>query len=158
MNVPIPDATAQSAGVRRLSATTSWRKAMTDRITITGISGVRPDRERDVVHVDCSADQRPLRITLHRGVLGTLMASLLQAAKAFPADSDEFLSQPLQLAGVGVVSFEDGSFGLELQLDEGLHLFIAVPTDSIPELRNAVKVVDALDNAMAEELSGMTQH
>ena len=44
------------------------------------------------------------------------------------------------------------------QIDEGLHLFIAVPTDSIAVLRNAVHVIDALDNAMAEELSGMTQH
>lgn len=131
---------------------------MTDHITITGISGVRPNRHRDVVHVDCSAEQGALRLTLHRGVLGTLVASLLQAAKVFPGDSDEFLSQPLQLANVGVVSFEDGSFGLELRLDEGLHLFIAVPTDTIPELRNAVNVIGALDNAMAEELSGMTQH
>jgi hypothetical protein len=132
--------------------------AMTDRITITGISGVRPNRHQDVVHVDCSAGQRPLRLTLHRGVLGTLMASLLQAAKAFPSDSDEFLSQPLQLTSVGVVSFEDGSFGLELLLDEGLHLFIAIPTDSIAELRNAVNVISVLDNAMDEGLSGMTQH
>ena len=50
---------------------------MTDPITVTGISGVRPNRHRDVVHVDCSGDQGPLRHTLHRGVLGTLMASLL---------------------------------------------------------------------------------
>ena len=131
---------------------------MTDRITITGISGVRPNRPSDVVHLDCSADQRSLHLALHRGVLGTLIVSLLQAARAFPGESDEFLSQPLQLTGVGVVSFEDGSFGLELLLDEGLRLFVAIPTDSIAALRDGVKVIDTLDNAMAENSAGMTQH
>lgn len=131
---------------------------MTDRITITGISGVRSNRHQDIVHIECSAEQRPLHVALHRGVLGTLIASLLQAARAFPADSGEFLSQPLQLTGVGVVSFEDGTFGLELLLDEGLHLFIAVPTESIAPLRNSVNVVNALGTAMTEEQSGMTQH
>jgi hypothetical protein len=131
---------------------------MTDRITITGISGVRPNRPSDVVHLDCSADQRSLHLALHRGVLGTLIVSLLQAARAFPGESDEFLSQPLQLTGVGVVSFEDGSFGLELLLDEGLRLFVAIPTDSIAALRDGVNVIDTLDNAMAENSAGMTQH
>jgi hypothetical protein len=131
---------------------------MTDRITITGISGVRPNRQRDIVHLDCSADQRSLHFALHRGVLGTLIVSLLQAARAFPADSEEFLSQPLQLTGVGVVSFEDGSFGLELLLDEGLRLFVAIPTDSIAALRDGVNVIDTLDHAMAEHPAGMTQH
>jgi hypothetical protein len=131
---------------------------MTDRITITGISGVRPNRQRDVVNVDCSADQRLMNLALHRGVLGTLIVSLLQAARAFPSDSDEFLSQPLQLTGVGVVSFEDGSFGLELLLDEGLRLFVAVPSESIAALRNCVGVIDALDNAMTDQSAGMTQH
>jgi hypothetical protein len=132
--------------------------AMTDRITITGISGVRPNRQRDVVHVDCTSDQRSTHLALHRGVLGTLIVSLLQAARAFPGDSDEFLSQPLQLTGVGVVSFEDGSFGLELLLDEGLRLFVAVPSESIAALRDCVNVIDTLDNAMAEHPIGMTQH
>jgi hypothetical protein len=131
---------------------------MTDRITITGISGVRPNRKRDVVHVDCSADRQPMQFTLHRGVLGSLIVSLLQAARAFPANSDEFLSQPLQLMGVGVVSFEDGSFGLELLLDEGLRLFVAVPTESIGALRNCVNVIDTLDDAMTELPADMTQH
>ena len=131
---------------------------MTDRITITGISGVRPNRPSDVVHLDCSADQRSLHLALHRGVLGTLIVSLLQAARAFPGESDECLSQPLHLTGVGVVSFEDGSFGLELLLDEGLRLFVAIPTDSIAALRDGVKVIDTLDNAMAENSAGMTQH
>jgi hypothetical protein len=71
---------------------------MTDRIVITGISGVRPHRHHDVVHVDCSSDQRSTHLALHRGVLGTLIVSLLQAARAFPGESDEFLSQPLQPA------------------------------------------------------------
>ena len=131
---------------------------MTDRIKITGISGVRPNRHRDVVHVDCSAEQHDMHLALHRGVLGTLIVSLLQAARAFPGDSDEFLSQPLQLTGVGVVSFEDGSFGLELLLDEGLRLFVAVPSESIAALHDCVNVVDALDSAMTEHPTGMTQH
>lgn len=131
---------------------------MTDRFTITGISGVRPDRHQDVVRIDCSAEQQPLHVALHRGVLGTLIASLLQAARAFPSDSEEFLSQPLQLTGVSVVSFEDGSLGLELLLDEGLHLFISIPTESIAALRGSVNVINALESAMTEELSGMTQH
>jgi hypothetical protein len=131
---------------------------MTDRITITGISGVRPKRHQDVVQIDCSAEQHPLRLALHRGVLGTLIASLLQAARAFPSDTEEFLSQPLQLAGVGVVSFEDGSLGLELLLDEGLHLFIAVPTEHIAALRNSVNMINALESAMTDERAGMTQH
>jgi hypothetical protein len=131
---------------------------MTERITITGISGVRADRRKDIVHLDCSAEQHPAHITLHRGVLGTLIVSLLQAAQAFPSDSDEFLSQPLQLTGVGVVSFEDGTLGLELLLDEGLRLFIAVPSDSVAMLRNCVNVIGALGNAMTEERSGMTRH
>jgi len=131
---------------------------MTERIMITGISGVRPNRGRDVVDIDCSADQRSTQLALHRGVLGTLIVSLLQAARAFPADSDEFLSQPLQLTGVGVVSFEDGSFGLELLLDEGLRLFIAVPSESIAALRNGVNVIETLDSAMTDESASMTQH
>jgi hypothetical protein len=131
---------------------------MTDRITITGISGVRPKRHQDVVQIDCSAERTPLRLALHRGVLGTLIASLLQAARAFPSDSEEFLSQPLQMTGAGVVSFEDGSLGLELLLDEGLHLFIAVPTEHIAGLRNSVNMINALESAMTEERSGMTQH
>ena len=131
---------------------------MTDRVTITGISGVRPNRRQDVVHVDCSGEQQSMHLALHRGVIGTLIVSLLQAARAFPADSDEFLSQPLQLTGVGVVSFEDGSFGLELQLDEGLRLFVAVPSDSISALRKCVNVVDVLDDAMTDQSAGMTQH
>ena len=131
---------------------------MTDRLMITGISSVRPNRQRDAVHVDCTSDQRSMHVALHRGVLGTLIVSLLQAARAFPGDSDEFLSQPLQLAGVGVVSFEDGSFGLELLLDEGLRLFVAVPSESIAALRDCVKVIDTLDNAMTEHPIGMTQH
>jgi hypothetical protein len=134
------------------------KKAMTDRITITGISGVQPHRQRDVVHVDCSADQRSMHLALHRGVLGTLIVSLLQAARAFPGESEEFLSQPLQLTGVGVVSFEDGNFGLELLLDEGLRLFVAIPTESIAAMRQCVKVIDALDDAMTEHSAGMTQH
>jgi hypothetical protein len=131
---------------------------MTDRVTITGISGVRPNWQRDVVHVDCSAEQRSLNLALHRGVLGTLIVSLLQAARAFPGDTNEFLSQPLQLAGVGVVSFEDGSFGLELLLDEGLRLFIAVPSESVAALCDSVNVIDTLDGAMTEHPAGMTQH
>jgi len=131
---------------------------MTDRIVITGISGVRPRRQQDVVHVDCSSDQHSTHLALHRGVLGTLIVSLLQAARAFPSDSEEFLSQPLQLTGVGVVSFEDGSFGLELLMDEGLRLFVAVPTESIAALRDCVKVIDTLDSAMAEQPAGMTRH
>jgi len=131
---------------------------MTDRIMITGISGVRPHRRHDVVHVDCSSDKRSTHLALHRGVLGTLIVSLLQAARAFPGDTDEFLSQPLQLTGVGVVSFEDGSFGLELLLDEGLRLFVAVPTESIAALRECVKVIDTLESAMTEHSVGMTQH
>jgi hypothetical protein len=131
---------------------------MTDRITITGISGVRPKRHQDVVQIDCSAEQHPLHLALHRGVLGTLIASLLQAARAFPSDSEEFLSQPLQMTGVGVVSFEDGSLGLELLLDEGLHLFIAVPAEHIAALRSSVNMINALESAMTEEQSGMTQH
>jgi hypothetical protein len=131
---------------------------MTDRITITGISGVRPNRHRDVVHLDCSAEQQPVQVAFHRGVLGTLIASLLQAARAFPSDSEEFLSQPLQLMGVGVVSFEDGSFGLELLLDEGLRLFVAIPSESIAALRSSVNVINALGSAMTEEQSGMTRH
>lgn len=131
---------------------------MTDRITITGISGVRPNRHDDVVHIDCSAEQSPLRIALHRGVLGTLIVSLLQAARAFPSDSDEFLSQLLQLTGVGVVSFEDGSFGLELSLDDGLRLFVGIPDESVASLRNCVNVVHALGSSLTEERSGMTQH
>jgi len=131
---------------------------MTDRIIITGINGVRPHRHHDVVHVDCSADQRSMHFALHRGVLGTLIVSLLQAARAFPADTDEFLSQPLQLTGVGVVSFEDGNFGLELLLDEGLRLFVAIPTESITALHDCVNVIDTLDNAMTGHAAGMTQH
>jgi len=87
-----------------------------------------------------------------------LIVSLLQAARSFPAESDEFLSQPLQLTGVGVVSFEDGSFGLELLLDEGLRLFVAIPTESIAALRECVNVIDTLDNAMTDQPAGMTQH
>ena len=131
---------------------------MTDRIMITGISGVRPHRHHDVVHVDCSAEQRDMHLALHRGVLGTLIVSLLQAARAFPGESDEFLSQPLQLTRAGVVSFEDGSFGLELLLDEGLRLFVAVPSESIAALRDCVNVIDTLDGAMTDQPAGMTQH
>ena len=131
---------------------------MTERTTITGISSVRPERGRDVVRIECSAGEESLALDLHRGVLGTLIVSLLQAARALPANSEEFLSQPLQLAGVGVVSFEDGSFGLELLLDEGLRLFVAIPSESIGALRRCVDVVEALDRAMADEPAGMTQH
>ena len=131
---------------------------MADRITITGISGVRPDRQRDLVQIDCSAGQRPVHIDLHRGVLGTLIVSLLQSARAFPGGSEEFLSQPLQLTGVGVVSFEDGSFGLEMLLDEGLRLFVAVPDELFPLLERCVNAVGALGHAMSEERSGATTH
>jgi hypothetical protein len=131
---------------------------MADRITVTGISGVRPDRRNDVVRIDCSADQRPVHIALHRGVLGTLIISLLQSARAFPGDSEELLSQPLQLTGVGVVSFEDGSFGLEMLLDEGLRLFVAIPDDALPLLQRCVNAIGALGHAMSEERSGATTH
>lgn len=132
---------------------------MTDRsITITGISHVRPDRRRDVVQVDCSAGTRDVSVALHRGVLGTLVVSLLQAARAFPGDSEAFLSQPLQLTGVGVVSFEDGSFGLELLLDEGLRLFVAVPSESIEMLCECAGVIETLDDTMTGQPAGMTQH
>jgi hypothetical protein len=66
--------------------------------------------------------------------------------------------QPLQLTGVGVVSFEDGSFGLELLLDEGLRLFVAIPSESIAALRDGVNVIDTLDGAMTDQSAGMTQH
>jgi len=131
---------------------------MADRITVTGISGVSPDRHNDVVQIDCSAGQRPLKIDLHRGVLGTLIVSLVQSARAFPGDSEEFLSQPLQLTGVGVVSFEDGSFGLEMLLDEGIRLFVAVPDDVLPLLQRCVNAIGALGHAMSEERSGATTH
>ncbi len=131
---------------------------MSDRITVTGISGVRPDRHSDVVQIDCSADQRPVKIELHRGVLGTLIVSLLQSAKAFPSDSEEFLSQPLHLTGVGVVSFEDGSFGLEILLDEGIRLFVAIPDDILAQLQRCVNAIGALGHAMSEERSGATTH
>lgn len=130
---------------------------MTDRV-ITGISGVRADRRTDMVEVDCSAGSHPQRINLHRGVLGTLVASLLQAARAFPGESEEFLSQPLQLQGASVISFEDGTLGLELLLDDGLRLFVAVPRESIAGLRSCANLIGALGNAMTEERSGMTQH
>ena len=131
---------------------------MTDRITITGISSVRPERGRDVIRIDGSAGESAVALDLHRGVLGTLIVSLLQAARALPGDSEEFLSQPMQLTGVGVVSFEDGSFGLELLLDEGLRLFVAIPTESIGTLRKCVDVVDTLDHTMTDQSAGMTQH
>lgn len=131
---------------------------MSDHITITGIDNVRPERGRDVIRIDCSEGERPVTLDLHRGVLGTLIVSLLQAARALPGDSEEFLSQPLQLAGVGVVSFEDGSFGLEMLLDEGLRLFVDIPSESIAALRRCVDVIEALDRAMTDQSAGMTQH
>ncbi len=131
---------------------------MSDRITITGIDSVRPERGRDVIRIDCSEGERTVALDLHRGVLGTLIVSLLQAARALPGNNEEFLSQPLQLVGVGVVSFEDGSFGLEMLLDEGLRLFVAIPSESIGALRRCVDVIEALDRAMADQSAGMTQH
>ena len=131
---------------------------MTDRITITGISSVRPERDRNIIRIDGSAGEGSISFDLHRGVLGTLIVSLLQAARALPGDSEEFLSQPMQLAGVGVVSFEDGSFGLEMLLDEGLRVFVAIPSESLGALRRCVDMVDALDQAMTDQSAGMTQH
>lgn len=131
---------------------------MTDRTTITGISSVRPERGRDVIRIDGSAGEQSISLDLHRGVLGTLIVSLLQAARALPGDKEEFLSQPLQLAGVGVVSFEDGTFGLELLLDEGLRLFVAIPSESIGALSKCLDVVEALDRAMSDQSAGMTKH
>jgi hypothetical protein len=131
---------------------------MADRLSVTGITSVRPDRRNDVVEIDCSAGQSPVKIDFHRGVLGTLIISLLQSARAFPGDSEEFLSQPLQLTGVGVVSFEDGSFGLELSLDEGIRLFVAVPNDTLSLLQRCVNAVGALGHAMSEERAGATTH
>ncbi|HET6161978.1 MAG TPA: hypothetical protein VFE34_26805 [Dongiaceae bacterium] len=133
---------------------------MTDPcITVTGISAVRPDCEHDVVHIDCSAEQHAATLDLHRGVLGTLVLSLLQAAQAFPDDeSEEYLGQPLQLTGVGVVSFEAGTFALELLLDEGLRVVVALPDGGIAAMRQCLDGIATLRHALAGEPSGMTQH
>ena len=49
-------------------------------VTITGVGRI----DHDVVDLDCSADQRWMPRTPSAGVLGTLIVSLLQAARAFP--------------------------------------------------------------------------
>lgn len=135
---------------------------MAEPLTITGVSAVRPDRERDVVHVDCSPDgpagQPASAIDIHRGALATLVLSLLQANKAFSNEADDLLAQPMQLRSVGVVSLDSGAFELELVLEENLSVVIAVPDGALETLRDCLDRISNLRDALVMEAAHATRH
>lgn len=135
---------------------------MTEPLTITGVSAVRPDRERDMIHVDCSPDGAAGRpapaIDIHRGALATLVLSLLQANKAFSHEADDLLAQPMQLRSVGVVSLDSGAFELELVLEENLSVVIAIPDEALETLRYCLDRISNLRDALVMEAAHATRH
>ena len=135
---------------------------MTEPLIITGVSAVRPDRERELIHVDCSpsspASQPTPTIVIHRGALATLVLSLLQANKAFSNEADDLLAQPMQLRSVGVVSLDSGAFELELVLEENLSVVIAIPDEALETLRYCLDRISNLRDALVMEAAHATHH
>src|SRR5262245_56718449 len=92
----------QMNDIKPTSASRDGQRVMTE-LTINGLSTVRPDPEHDLVRVEASFDEQPVALQIHRGVLGSLIVSLLQTAGSFPgeAEKNELLTQPLELTGAG---------------------------------------------------------
>lgn len=133
---------------------------MTESVTLKGLSSVSTECELDLVRSDGSGDQEPAVVDVHCGLLGPLIASLKQAARAFPParEPDAVLSQPMQLMGAKVVALEDGSLGLQLSLDEGLRLTVAIPFGEISPLRECPEAIAALSDLSTADASGSTLH
>jgi hypothetical protein len=129
-------------------------------LTINGLSTVESDLEHDLVRVEGSCDDEPVALQIHRGVLGSLIVSLLQTAGSFPADTDagELLTQPLHLTGAGLIALEDGKIGLELVLDQGLRVVLTIPRDRVALLMSCVEALDILSNTSAAKLAGASLH
>jgi hypothetical protein len=133
---------------------------MTQSVTLKGLSSVNPERELDLVRIDGTDDREPAVVAIHRGLLGPLIASLKQAARAFPPehDSSAFLSQPMQLMGAEVIALEDGSLGLELLLDDGLRLTVTIPFSELAPLKTCLEAISALSDLSTADVSGSTVH
>ncbi|HEY1385750.1 MAG TPA: hypothetical protein VGF43_19150 [Dongiaceae bacterium] len=129
-------------------------------LIINGLSTVESDVEHDLVRVEGSFDDEPVALQIHRGVLGSLIVSLLQTAGSFPADAEagELLTQPLHLTGVGLIALEDGKIGLELALDQGLRVVLTIPRDRVALLMSCVEALDILSNTSVAKLAGASLH
>ena len=129
-------------------------------LTINGLSAVKPDPEHDLVKVEATFDDKPIALQIHRGVLGSLIISLLQTAGSFPTESEanEFLTQPLHLTGAGLIALEDGKIGLELALDQGLRVVLTMPREGIALLLACVEALDILSDTSSAERSGASLH
>jgi hypothetical protein len=135
---------------------------MTKSVTLKGLSSVSTERELDLVRIDGSGDgdQEPAIVDIHRGLLGPLIASLKQAARAFPParEADAVLSQPMQLQGAEIIALEDGSLGLQLALDDGLRLAVIIPFGEIAPLKECLEAIAALSDLSTADISGSTVH
>jgi hypothetical protein len=129
-------------------------------LTLNGLSTVESDVEHDLVRVEGSCDDEPVALQIHRGVLGSLIMSLLQTAGSFPADNEagELLTQPLHLTGAGLIALEDGKIGLELALDQGLRVVLTIPRDRVALLMSCVEALDILSNTSVAKLAGASLH
>jgi hypothetical protein len=133
---------------------------MTQSVTLKGLSSVSPDRELDLVRIDGSSDREPATVDIHRGLLGPLIASLQQAARAFPPEfeSGGRFTQPMQLNGAEIVALEDGRLGVDLLLDSGLRLTITIPFGEIAPLRQCLEAIAALSDLSLADITGGTVH
>jgi hypothetical protein len=129
-------------------------------LILNGLSTVEPDPEHDLVRVEGSCDDEPVALQIHRGVLGSLIVSLLQTAGSFPAEAEaaELLTQPLHLTGAGLIALEDGKIGLELVLDQGLRVVLTIPRNHIAMLQSCVEALDMLTNASMAKPAGASLH
>jgi hypothetical protein len=129
-------------------------------LTINGLSTVKPDPDHDVVRVEAFFDDQPVALQIHRGVLGSLIISLLQTVGSFPpeADAGELLTQPLHLTGAGLIALEDGKIGLELALDQGLRVVLTMPREGIALLMACVEALDILTDTSSVAHTGASLH
>jgi hypothetical protein len=114
---------------------------MTERFTVQAINSVVPDATADLVHIECQTNEQDGQLDIHAGALSTLVLGLRQAAKALSVGSTEFMGQPLNLGGAGVVSLDDGTVLLELVLDGSLRVVINIPDSALPALHECLFVM-----------------
>jgi hypothetical protein len=131
---------------------------MGDGIRIGAITGIHLDTTKDVVHIECMADEKPAHIDLPSGALSTLILGLRQVSKAFPTDPQDFSGQPLVLTGAGLIAREDGQLVLELVFDQSLRVVVDVPEAAIPPLHECLFAISELRDRPLWERSSITWH
>jgi len=111
----------------------------------TALHSTDLDREaNDVVMRFVSDEGLQFTMRLHRGIIGSLVATLLAQVAKLPKDPRGADVQALTLTSCQKAFGPQGQPMLALQFDRSLEIAAVLPPGSIPILRNSLAELDAL--------------